>query len=163
MTDRMGTFQRKTNFAPTIGVVIYVNPVNLKDIRPAPVRYDPAVYERAKQRAADVFDLTKTAKDFVAEGKISGNDCNYCDFCSACNKVDMDRYPSGVVKTETLSEKDQIELEALTRRVVDLRAKHKKLEEDKKAEESALKEKLLTIVFALFQSTCSSPSAPAFT
>lgn len=142
---QMGVFQRKTNYQPNVGVVIYVNPVNLKDIRPAPVVYDANIYARAKKRSDDVFDLTLEAKDFPAEGKISGNDCNYCDFCTACSKVDLDRFPSGPIKTSELSQEVQTELEALTREVAEVRAKHKVLDAEKKEKEAVLKERLLSI------------------
>jgi hypothetical protein len=141
---QMGILQRKTNYQPQYGVVLYVNPVNLKDIRPATVQYDDAVYNRMKARAEAVFDPDKTAKDFPAEGLLTG-DCTYCDFCDACNKVEMDRYPDRVIKTDKLPPETKAQLEFLTKKTATLRAQMKELETTKKAAEMELREALLTV------------------
>lgn len=141
---QMGLFKRKTNYQPDFGVVIYSNPVNLKDVRITTVQYEDSIYKRAKDRAEAVFDLTKKAEDFPAEGLLN-NDCQYCDFCNACNAVEMSRFPDKVVKTETLTPEQQKELEERARRVAKLRKEAKELDERKKVEESALKDLMFDV------------------
>lgn len=135
---QLGMFRRKTNYQPDYGVVLYVNPVNLKDIRPAVVKYDENVYKRAKERAEAVFDPNKTAKDFPAEGLIT-NGCQYCAFVDACNKVEMSRLPKGIKKTDELDPAVQETIREKAKEVVTLRKQAKKLEADKKAAEADLK------------------------
>lgn len=139
---QMGILQRKTNYQPQFGVVLYVNPVNLKDIRPATVQYDDGVYNHLKSRAEAVFDPTKEAKDFPAEGLLT-NECNYCDFCTACNKVEMARFPDKVIKTEKMKPETKQQLEFLTKKTAALRAQFKELEATKKKAEMELREALL--------------------
>lgn len=139
---QMGLFRRKTNYSPDFGVVIYINPSNLKDIRPAAVAYDDAVYLRAKDRAERVFDTTLSLADFAPEGRLT-NECQYCDFCDACNEVDMARLPSSPKPMSQHSQQVTERLESLTREVSALRSEFKALDERKKEREFALKELLL--------------------
>lgn len=141
---QMGILQRKTNYQPQYGVVLYVNPVNLKDIRPAAVQYDDNVYKHLKDRAEAVFDPQKSAKDFPAEGLLTG-DCTYCDFCNACNKVEMERFPDKVIKTETLDTEKQEKLYNLTAKVQAYRDEMKRIETEKKKAETELKDTMFAI------------------
>ncbi len=138
---QLGMFRRNTNYQPEFGAVLYVNPVNLKDMRPAIVKYDEAIYKRAKARAEAVFEPNKEAKDFPAEGLVS-NGCQYCDFCNACNAVEMARFPSKARKTEELAPEVQEELRTLTISVAGLRKQIKEIEKEKKEKEAALKDAL---------------------
>ena len=142
---QMGIMRRKTNYSPDYGVVLYFNPVNLKDIRPAVVKYDDAVYENAKKRAEAIFEPGKTPADFRAEGKFTGLDCQYCDFVNACSKIDVAKYPDKVVETSELSPEDQAELETLARKVTKLRKDHADMEKTKKAVEADLKDKMFDL------------------
>lgn len=142
---QMGLLRRKTNYFPDVGVVLYVNPVNLKDIRPATVRYDDAVYTRAKNRAESIFVPGKTPADFAAEGLITKKDCQYCDFCSACHDIEMARFPDKIVPAKNISANDLTEIEHEARVVAALRAKMKEVEEEKKIKETSLKDKLFDI------------------
>lgn len=138
---QMGIMRRETNYSPDVGVVLYVNPVNLKDVRVAPVKYDDAVYNRLKSRAEAVFDPNKTAKDFPAEGVMT-TDCNYCAFCKACNDVEMKRMPDSPIASRDLPEETREAIGRLTREVEALRAEHKALSERKKVAEASLKDAL---------------------
>lgn len=142
---QMGILRRKTNYSADVGVVLYINPVNLKDIRPAPVRYSESVYARAKERAEAVYEPGATAKDFKAEGLFGGNDCSYCEFCTACNAIEMERFPDKAVPTKDFDAETQAELEERARKVADLRKQHKALEADKKMAESELKSRMFDL------------------
>lgn len=141
---QLGMFNRKTNYKPEYGVVLYINPVKLSDIRPAIVKYDPAIYSRAQDRAAEVFDLTKKAKDFRAEGKFM-NTCQYCKYQDACAKAEADAFPGQVKKTEELPKPEVEALAKMAKTVVKLRADFKALETEKKKAEADLKDKLYSL------------------
>lgn len=141
---QMGLLRRKTNYQPDFGTVIYANPVNLKDVRIAPVKYDEAVYNVAKDRAEAVFDPDKTAKDFAAEGLLI-NECQYCDFVDACNAVEMERFPDRIVPLAEIDPHQTKELEELVRKVAKMRKDYTQLEKDKKVEEAKLKDQLFDI------------------
>lgn len=138
---QMGMFRRQTNFKPTYGVVIYINPVRLSDIRPAVVKYDEAVYQRAKVRADDVFDLSKTAKDYKAEGKATGR-CEWCAYTGACSKAEGLLFPDKIIKPDLIAIEQQAKFKETTARVVKLRADYKALETAKKTAEAELKDML---------------------
>jgi len=129
---QQGMFQRVTNYQPLWGLVIYFNPSNLKDIRPFAVKYDNSVYEQGQLRAMAVFDLQKSAKDFRPEGKRTG-ECQYCEFFGACQKIEKELMPQGIVKMAEFDETTLAELGDLTRLVAGQRAEMKELEATVKA------------------------------
>lgn len=141
---QMGILQRKTNYQPKVGVVLYVNPVNLKDIRVATVRYDDKVYQHLKARAEAVFEPDKEAKDFPAEGQLTG-DCKYCDFCNACSAVEIARNPNANVPTDKFDPATQQRLRELTATVATLRKEEKERDKAKKAVENELKNLLMEL------------------
>lgn len=141
---QMGLLRRKTNYQPDYGAVLYSNPVNLKDVRVAPVKYDDAVYKVAKERAEAVFAPNATAADFSAEGVLI-NECQYCDFVDACNAVEMERFPDRVVPLAEIDPHQTKELEDLARKVAKMRKEYSQLEKDKKVEEAKLKDMMFDI------------------
>ena len=142
---QMGIMRRKTNYSPDYGVVLYFNPVNLKDIRPAVVKYDDSVYQNAKKRAEAIFEPGKKPADFRAEGKYTGLDCQYCDFVDACSEIEINKFPDKVVDTSTLTEEAQEELASMTKKVAGLRKQHSALEKEKKLAEADLKDKMFDL------------------
>lgn len=141
---QMGILQRKTNYQPQFGVVLYVNPVNLKDIRVAAVRYDDKVYQNLKERAEAVFAPDKEAKDFPAEGQLTG-DCKYCDFCNACSAVEIARNPNANLPTDKFDPATQQRLRELTTKVAEYRKREKVQEKEKKVYENELKNLLMEL------------------
>lgn len=141
---QMGLLRRKTNYQPDHVAVLYINPANLKDIRPAVVKYDDRVYDLAKRRAESVFDPTKTAKDFPAEGKLR-NDCQYCQFTAICNETDMSRFSGQVRKLSEFPAETQEAVRKQVITVAALRSEFKSLESEKKEAEMALRETLLDL------------------
>ncbi len=142
---QMGLLRETTNYSADVGVVLYVNPINLKDIRPAPVEYNENTYQNAHARANDVFDPDKKAEDYKPEGLYLGNDCDYCEFWKACSKIEIAKFPDKAVKTSEFGAGTQEELAAKTRAVTELRAKHKALEAEKKLAETELKAMLFDL------------------
>lgn len=133
---QMGLYQRVTNHKPYFGLLTYFNPANLQDIRPFAVKYDEHVYKNAQRRAADVFDLTKSAKDFRPEGKHT-NQCAHCEFTEVCYETEMEMYPELVIKLADIDPEQVAELEGLARTVAKARADQKaakKANDDKSAE-----------------------------
>lgn len=140
---QIGVIRQHTNYQPDYGVILYINPINLKDIRPFPVRYDHRIYEMAKERAAKVFDPNAKPKDFPAEGKFPGrNDCTYCEFQDWCNGVEMSKYPGKAVSLERMGEELKAEFETLARKVKAARKAADEAEGVKKTLETELREKM---------------------
>lgn len=133
---QMGLYQRKTNHKPKWGLLMYFNPANLQDIRPFAVEYDDQVYKNAQRRATEVFDPTKTAKDFRPEGKRT-NQCSHCEFTEVCYETEMEMYPETAIKLSEIDPLQLRELEGLARSVAKVRAIKKQVEaEDKEQSES---------------------------
>ena len=141
---QMGLYQRKTNHKPYWGLLMYFNPGNLQDIRPFAVKYDDAVYKNAQRRATDVYDLTKTAKDFRAEGKFT-NQCAHCEFTKVCNETDMAMYTDHIVKLKDIDPQQSKELEGLARSVAAARKRKKEAEREDKEQSEALRTMLAEI------------------
>jgi CRISPR/Cas system-associated exonuclease Cas4 (RecB family) len=135
---QMGAFADTTNYAPKHGVVLYINPVNLKDVRAYATKFDPKLYQRAKDRADDVFDLTKSARDYKPEGKING-DCEYCPFQYACAQDSLAAFPKKAKKAEELDPDVQLRITDLGERIRTLREELKEIEAAKKDAEESLR------------------------
>lgn len=136
---QIGAIRRSTNYDPSIGVVIYSSPVDLKDVRPFPTKYDQKIYDAAKRRADDIFDLTKKFKDYPAEGKYT-DDCQYCEFQGACAAAEIELLgEADQVNITNIDPQQKAELERLTRAVAKTRADYTALEKEKKRLESELK------------------------
>lgn len=141
---QMGIMQKVTNYKPKTGVVLYINPVNLKDIRVAPVKFDPNIYEFALKRAKAIFEPGKEAKDFAPEGLRTGQDCQYCPFAHICHDIEMKAYPDQILKYDEVDEAEREKIAALAKETAKLRADIKTIETKKKEVEADLKTALFT-------------------
>ena len=140
---QIGVLREHTNYKPEYGVILYIHPANLKDIRPFPVKFDPNVYEQGKRRAAKVYDLKMEPKDFAAEGKLPGRtDCQYCEFVEWCNGVEMAKFPGKGVKVAMLEIEPAVrkEMETLAFKVARHGAEEKVAKEAKKGAQITLRE-----------------------
>jgi hypothetical protein len=142
---QMGAISQNTNFAPRTGAVLYVNPVNLKDIRVAIVDFDQGIYDHAKVRAESIYVSGKTAADFRAEGLKGGNACTYCQFTDACQKIELAAFPEAKLAPTSIATDELDKVEKAVRHIASLRAEHKKLELQKKAAEADLKDNLFNL------------------
>lgn len=81
---QMGMVRELTPWRPIWGVLSYTNASFWDDVVEFPVRFDPAVYETAKKRAAFIMTATDAA-DLRPEGWIAGGkECENCPFTRAC-------------------------------------------------------------------------------
>jgi hypothetical protein len=142
---QMGAINKNTNFAPKTGAVLYVNPVNLKDIRVAIVDFDQGIYDHAKVRAESIYVAGKTAADFRAEGLKTTNGCTYCKFTDACQKIELSAFPDNKLAPSSIDPKVLAEVEKSVRHIASLRADYKKIEGQKKAAEADLKDHLFNL------------------
>jgi hypothetical protein len=138
---QMGVLQEKTNYRPKWGIILYINPVDVSDIRPFVIKFDPAVYEKAKERAARVFAEGAKPEDFIAEGKATG-DCVYCEFAYRCREAELHAVSSEIVDMEDISENYQLKLKELALKVAHLRALKKNQKKDLSTAEEELKQLL---------------------
>ena len=88
---QMGHFREHTEHKPKYAVIIYINASWLDDIDPFVVEYDEAIFENAKQRSADVYEVTDP-NDILPEGKMDGQ-CTYCQWKSACGAAIISSIP----------------------------------------------------------------------
>jgi hypothetical protein len=142
---QMGAISKNTNYSPKTGAVLYVNPINLKDIRVAIVDFDQGIYDHAKVRAESIYIPGKTAADFRAEGLKGGNACTYCQFTEACQKIEVEAFPDNKLSPSSVDPKALEEVEKAVKHVAVLRAEYKKLELQKKSAEADLKDHLFNL------------------
>lgn len=130
---QMGAIQRNMNYQPQYGVVLYFNPCNLQDMMGSPffVKYDDEVYQRAKIRAAAVFEPGKKVLDFPAEGKWL-DECRYCSFQGPCRRAEAEAYPDKVVPIHQLNPALVQQAEQLIRQLNDKRKESGQMEAEKK-------------------------------
>jgi len=138
---QMGILQEKTNYKPKWGIVLYINPVDLQDIRPFVVKYDHKVYERAKERAARVFAPDAKPEDFVSEGRTTG-DCIYCPFVRRCRETEVGAVSDEIIDMQDISPNIVERLKSLTITVATLRKEAKERKTELSSAEEELKQLL---------------------
>ena len=90
---QIGLIRETTNFQPLWGVISYIDASFLDRITEFPVRFDPVVYERAKDRARQIM-TARRGSDLKPEGVIAGGkECNFCPFTRQCGVVRAARVP----------------------------------------------------------------------
>lgn len=141
---QMGLYRRKTNYRPDNGIIVAINCSNYKDIRIYATRYDETIYERAKQRAARVFEAGATPASFEPEGQTTG-ECDSCPFYGRCHEVEIERYPDKIVPLEELAQETVDALRAKARTVAALRKQCKEAEAARSKAEAELKELMFSI------------------
>jgi hypothetical protein len=139
---QMGTIAKNTNYSPTTGVVLYFNPVNLKDMRVCTVAFSQSVYDNAKARAESIYVPGKRISDFPAEGLRTEKGCDYCKFVGLCRRTEAEMLPQEKKKTKDLPEEIVKAVEEKVRLVYKLKADSKQIEDSKKSAEQDLKELL---------------------
>ena len=85
---QMALFNITTRHRPRYGVLSYVNASFFDDVVEFAVKYDPAVYEQARSRAAQVLKPKILPLDLPPEGWIAGGkECNWCPFAAPCQEL----------------------------------------------------------------------------
>jgi hypothetical protein len=80
---QMGLIRELTEFKPVYAIIFYFNASILSDIRPYVVKFDPKVYQTAKDRSELVYE-TDEPSDLPPEGKID-DACRLCSFTEECS------------------------------------------------------------------------------
>jgi hypothetical protein len=81
---QMGLLREQTKYRPEWAVITYTNASFLDDVIEFAVRFDPAVFENAKVRAAKILSAT-SADELGPEGWIGGgHECGRCPYAQAC-------------------------------------------------------------------------------
>jgi hypothetical protein len=80
---QMGLIRELTEFKPVYAIIFYFNASILSDIRPYVVKFDPKVYQTAKDRSELVY-ATNEPSDLPPEGKID-DACRLCSFTEECS------------------------------------------------------------------------------
>lgn len=84
---QLGLFRELTKHKPDYAVIVYTNASFFDDNIEFVTKFDPAVFEHAKQRAAKVMTATSPS-ELRPEGWISGgSECDYCPFSTACRRL----------------------------------------------------------------------------
>ena len=96
---QLGLIRELTPYKPVYVVILYVNAADFFDIRPFVVKFDPAIFAAAQNRAEAIM-TAKSAYDMRAEGKVN-DQCRYCPFQEACRAAETDAHPGNDVIVET--------------------------------------------------------------
>lgn len=94
---QIGLIRETTNFRPGYAVISYIDASFLDRVTEFAVRFDPSVYEVAKERARQIMTAAH-GKDLRPEGIMAGGaDCRWCPFTRQCGTVRAARVPKDVV------------------------------------------------------------------
>ncbi len=94
---QMGLIRETTNFRPGYAVISYIDASFLDRVTEFAVRFDPGVYETAKDRARQIMTAAH-GKDLRPEGIMAGGaDCRWCPFTRQCGTIRAARVPKDVV------------------------------------------------------------------
>lgn len=84
---QIGLIRELTPYRPVYAVISYVNASFLDDVAEFAVRFDQAVFENAKRRAAQIM-VAQSPDELKPEGWIAGGkECEYCPFNRACGRI----------------------------------------------------------------------------
>lgn len=84
--SQMGLIRDLTPYKPEYAVISYIDASFLHEVQEFVVKFDPAIFERAKARAARI--LTSTAEELKPEGWITGGkECAWCPWIQRCNAL----------------------------------------------------------------------------
>jgi hypothetical protein len=120
---QMGLIRDLTEFKPVYAIIFYFNASILSDIRPYVVKFDPKVYQTAKDRSELVY-TTNEPSDLPPEGKID-DACRLCSFteeCSIAQGLATPRNERSVANTKALARASE-----LAKRYKELKSKEKEI------------------------------------
>jgi hypothetical protein len=84
---QLGLIREQTKHRPELALVSYINASFWNEITEFPVRFNPATFANAKQRAAQIMTALSPHK-IKPEGWIAGGrECEYCAFNQACGRM----------------------------------------------------------------------------
>jgi hypothetical protein len=81
---QLGLIREKTKWKPEYAVISYMDASFWHEVDEFVVRFDPKIYEHAKQRAASILsDVKHPAEGWIGGGK----ECEYCAFTKRCGII----------------------------------------------------------------------------
>ncbi len=84
---QIGLFRELTSHRPEVALISYANASFLDDVVEFVVCFDPAIFDNAKHRAADIVTATAPS-ELKPEGWIAGGkECEFCPFTKTCGVV----------------------------------------------------------------------------
>jgi hypothetical protein len=90
---QMGLLRGCTNDAPDYTLIAYVDASFLDEVTEFAVKYDPAIYQAAQDRARQIMTAPH-ALSLRPEGKMAGGrECGYCPWASLCAHVTVSNMP----------------------------------------------------------------------
>jgi len=112
---QIGLIRHCTPYKPEMALISYIDASFLDDVREFEVKFDPAIYAAAQDRATRVMTAESTL-EMPPEGKIAGgSECKYCAWASHCASVTV----AGIPREEkVLGDNAVAELKALRDEVV---------------------------------------------
>ena len=91
---QIGLVRLRTNHRPVYGVLPYTNASIWSEVTEFAIRFDPAVFEHAQERATMIM-TARSAADLLPEGHIAGGkECDLCPFTRPCGILRAERVPS---------------------------------------------------------------------
>jgi hypothetical protein len=84
---QLGLFREVTKHRPEWAAISYVNASFLDDIIEFPVRFNPAVFDNAKKRAAQIAVATSASELKPERWIAGGRECEHCPFTQACGVI----------------------------------------------------------------------------
>lgn len=81
---QLGLVREKTKHKPLYNVLSYTNAASYDDVKEFVIKFDPATYQEAKDRAQKILNAEKPS-DLPPEGWIAGgNECKTCPYLKSC-------------------------------------------------------------------------------
>src|SRR5262249_45363428 len=84
---QLGLIRELTPYRPEFALVSYINASFLEDVVEFVVRFDPAIFDVADRRAAQIM-VAHSAEELKPEGWIAGGrECEFCPYTGACGVI----------------------------------------------------------------------------
>ena len=118
---QMGTLQANKIDAQW-ALISYTNASDWSDIKEFVVKFDPAVYQVAKDRAQKIMTALGP-EELQPEGIMAGGkECRYCPYTAACAKLRNDRVPEREYKGVVLPDSEETLLRAYAGNIARLKS-----------------------------------------
>jgi hypothetical protein len=90
---QIGLLRACTPYAPDYALIPYIDASFLDEVTEFAVKYDPAIYQAAQDRARQIM-IARDAASLRPEGKMAGGrECGYCAWASHCAHVTVSNMP----------------------------------------------------------------------
>lgn len=90
---QLGLLRFGTPYRPTHALISYTDASFFDDVREFVVRFDPRIYQAAKERARRIM-MAEEAVELEPEGRLAGGEeCKYCAFKRRCAEITIGSIP----------------------------------------------------------------------